>query len=189
MEEPLISRTFCSAGETKSLFDDLSAYPQPRMVKLTDFCRTLWATCTVGWVVLTALLAVSGMRIARSGYFDFELLFWSFLFPLLSGAALFITVASEFRDRDLLRNGALVLGEVTAQRKVGRRGTLIMIRYKFKDSSGALYQGESQDHSKSYFTGAPVPVFYDPSDPERNVAICSVYSRIVSRGGPLVPRE
>ena len=77
-----------------------------------------------------------------------------------------------------MRNGELVVAVVTHQRLVevrGRSGTRKRnrVRYRFKDASGQLYQGTGTDYSRRLRADMTVPVFYDPTDPERNVAICT----------------
>lgn len=82
------------------------------------------------------------------------------------------------RDRELMRNGELVVAVVTHQRLAevrGRPGTRkrSRVRYRFKDPSGQLYQGTGTDYSRRLRVDTTVPVFYDPTDPERNVAVCT----------------
>lgn len=82
------------------------------------------------------------------------------------------------RDIALLRDGALAAGVVTHQKLVtagGRLGGLVKsrFRYRFKNASEQLFQGTGTDKSRKLSVGMTVPVFFDPKDPDRNVAICS----------------
>jgi hypothetical protein len=82
------------------------------------------------------------------------------------------------RDKTLLRDGALTAAVVTHQKRMaagGRGGGRkhSRIRYRFKDASGQMFQGTDADDSLTFFVDMIVPVFYNPENPERNVAMCS----------------
>ncbi len=110
----------------------------------------------------------------------------SFLDPahfeiFVSAILLVISVATFWRARRdiaLLRDGAMAAGVVTHQKLVtagGRLGGLMKgrFRYRFKDASEQLFQGTGTDKSRKLGVGMTVPVFFDPKDPDKNVAICS----------------
>ena len=89
-----------------------------------------------------------------------------------------ITAWKVRRDRQLMRNGELVVAVVTHQRLIEMRGRggrrkRSRVRYRFKDPSGQLYQGTGTDYSRMLRVSMSVPVFYDPANPERNVSICT----------------
>lgn len=110
---------------------------------------------------------------------------WSFLDPayfeifapailILIGVLTFLGVR---RDIALLRDGALAEGVVTHQKRVavGGRGNrkVNRVRYRFNDSSGQMFQNTGPDTTGKLLVDMTVPVFYDPKNPDKNVAICS----------------
>lgn len=90
-----------------------------------------------------------------------------------------VTAWKVRRDKKLMRNGELVVAVVTHQSLVevragrGGRKKKSRVRYRFNDPSGQPYQGTGTDYSRRLRVDMTVPVFYDPTDPEKNVAICT----------------
>jgi hypothetical protein len=83
------------------------------------------------------------------------------------------------RDRALLRDGELAIGVVTHQKLVavrgGRGGRRFQskVRYAFKDASGELFQGTGTDDSRILHVDSTVPVFYNRTNPAKNVTLCT----------------
>jgi len=114
----------------------------------------------------------------------------SVVFDFILAAILIVASCAIFRmvrrDRQLLRNGELAAGVVTHQKIVegvggrGGRRKQSRVRYRFKDASGQLFQGTGIDYSRRLHVEMTVPVFYNPGDPEKNVAICTAICELRS---------
>ena|SRR5271165_6380236 len=98
---------------------------------------------------------------------------WTFLAPLvvIYGYS-FAFFRNRLRERQLLANGELASGYVTAQNN-GRYTP--SIQYCFKLSGGRLEFGRCDDASRSLYEGMTVPVFYDADNPKRSIPLdCSL---------------
>lgn len=80
-------------------------------------------------------------------------------------------------------NGEAALAVIVTLERVGRHKSLCKIGYEFKDQHETLRYGEGIDPTKRYLVGYPVVVFYNPSKPYENVAICCTYWRIRTHDG------
>lgn len=183
MEDIRLSSSPAANYRITKLFEDLRSLSQPRTARFTDFGRALWVVLISGWVVLAAL---SVYEMIQSKSFDLDSVFWNVIFPVVAGFALVAILRTECKHRKLLENGSLALGTIINQRTIrSRRGISSEITYSFKNTAGEQYQRTIQDHTRSYFPGMVVPVFYDPADPSRSVPICGTYLRVVDRDGQL----
>lgn len=84
----------------------------------------------------------------------------------------------ERSNRTLLRDGEVTVGRVVYQQTVqpGKDGWSAIF-YAFADGRNRGFIGRGQDYSDSLAQGAPVVVFYDPLNPNKNVAMeCSRFS-------------
>lgn len=84
------------------------------------------------------------------------------------------------RHQKLMENGAVAIGRITEQRDFKNASA---IRYEFEDSAGHTVTGLGNDRTRSFSPGMSVPVFYDPQNPKRQIAVCCAYSEIVNPGG------
>jgi|SRR5690242_9890255 len=162
-------------------YQSLFEASKPRSVRIRTFDRIILITFPVAGLILfyfnaTEILGLPQPRTSSSQIVDalLGLLFAAIL--LVVGC---VTAWKVRLDKKLMRNGELVMAVVTHQRLVkaqsGRGGKKkrSRVRYRFKDPSGQLYQGTGNDHSRRLRVDMTVPVFYDPTNPERNVAICT----------------
>jgi hypothetical protein len=153
--------------------------PTPRRVRVGPVHRVLIGALPVASVFLI-YSGVQELQSSRqigthwsfldSAYFE---IFTPVILIVISGIALW----RVRRDAALLRDGALVEGVVTHQKQVaaGGRGNrkVNRVRYRFNDASSQMFQGTARDETGKLRVDMTVPVFYDPKNPERNVAICS----------------
>ena len=161
-------------------YQNLFETSRPRAVRIRTLNRIALVAFPLAGVVLlylnaTEILNLPQPRINSSRIVGVML---GLVFAAILLVAGCVTAWRVRRDRELMRNGELVVAVVTHQRLVelrGRRGTKkkSRVRYRFKDPSGQLYQGTGTDYSRRLRVDMTVPVFYDSSDPERNVAICT----------------
>jgi hypothetical protein len=153
--------------------------PTPRRVRVALLYQVLIGALPV----VSVLLIYAGMQQLRASR---QIgMHWSFLdpayFEIFAPAILILISAITFlgvrRDIALLRDGATAEGVVTHQKLVaaGVRGNrrVNRVRYRFNDSSGQMFQNTGQDNTGKLLVDMTVPVFYDPKNPDRNVAISS----------------
>jgi hypothetical protein len=149
-------------------FPELAVIPRPRRLKTTWKGRGYWAFAlvVVGLYTLYGLPAAwRGFRIQHSrDVNDWKLpvevatIYGPFCFFL----------RNRIRERQLLANGELATGYVTAQSN-GRYTQ--SIDYWFRRSDGTVFTGHCNDASRSLFEGMTVAVFYDAQDPRRSVPL------------------
>jgi len=79
---------------------------------------------------------------------------------------------NRFREGQILANGELASGYVTAQNN-GRYTQ--SIQYCFRLAGGKLIAGQCNDASRSLYEGMTVPVFYDAENPTHSIPLdCSL---------------
>lgn len=188
MEDVRLSSSPASSYRTNKLFEVLCALSRPRTARFTDFGRALWVVLISGCVALVTVFARNDYEMIKSKSFDLNSVMWNVVFPIIGGLALVAILRTESKNRILLEDGNLALGTVINQERTGRKRTISEITYEFKNSAGEKYQRKLQDHTKSYFSGMAIPIFYDPEDAARSVAICSTYLRVVGSDGQLIPQ-
>ena len=104
--------------------------------------------------------------------------------PLLSVLLVFAVVLvvpylREKRNLPLLREGELAFVRVVAQHMVQRgKASYSRIDYEFHTNTGQLVRNSSKELTRSVFEDITIPVFYDPLDPSKNIALCATYLKI-----------
>jgi hypothetical protein len=156
----------------------LRSLPRPRRARLTR-CGMLYGL--LGQPALAALACLcgyaawKGVASARSigGLSQQD---WVFIIATFVVAGALAQVLRKIvLDRSLLREGAITLGRVVRQ-DTGRYETST-ITYSFSDISSRAFSKIGTDYSKEYYEGMWVLIFYDSSDPRRNVADgCALYA-------------
>ena len=150
-------------------FPELVALLRPRKLRMTWKGRGYFtfALIVVGVYTVYGLPAIWSQFQSRHGR-D-----WTFLLPLavIYGYS-FAFFRNRFRERQILANGELASGYVTAQ----NNGRYIQsIQYCFRLAGGKLITSQCNDASRSIYEGMTVPVFYDPENPTRSIPLdCSL---------------
>lgn len=149
-------------------FPELAGIARPRKLKTTWKGRSYWtfALAVVGLYTLYGLPAAwRGFRIQHSrDVNDWKLpvevatIYGPFCFFL----------RNRIRERQLLANGQLTTGYVTAQSN--RRYTQ-SIDYGFRRGDGTIITGRCNDASRSLLEGMTMAVFYDAQHPRRSVPL------------------
>lgn len=153
-------------------FPELIALPRPRRLKMTWKGRFY----LVFALVVVSLYTVYGLPAAWREFSNPHSMHgshWTLLAPLavIYGYS-FVFFRNRFRERQLLANGELASGYVTAQNN-GRYTQ--SIQYCFRIAGGKLATGRCNDASRSLYEGMTVPVFYDPDNPARSMPLdCSL---------------
>ncbi len=162
-------------------YQSLFRASKPRRVRIKAFTQITLGAFPIAAIILMYFGVVEILNRGQPGphLSPIMVVVFNFLFPAILLVVSGMTFCTARRDRDLMREGELALGVVTHQKLVevrggrGGRRTKSRVRYRFKDASGQLYQGTGTDYSRRLRVEMTVPVFYDPKDPERNVAICT----------------
>lgn len=156
-------------------FPELAVVPRPRKVKMTWKGRFYTAFA----LVVVSLFTVYGLPALWSDFNNPHSSHgrnWSLVAPLIViyGYS-FIFFRNRLRERQLLVNGELVSGYVTAQNN-GRYTH--SVQYCFKLSGGRVAFGRCNDASRSLYEGMTVPVFYDAENPKRSIPLDCSLARI-----------
>jgi hypothetical protein len=78
---------------------------------------------------------------------------------------------SMLRDRSLLSDGEIAIATVSSQSFAGDESRESRITYQFKDAAGRTFTGKCKDRTRKIFEEMQTPVFYDPANPAKNVAL------------------
>jgi hypothetical protein len=157
-------------------FPELAAVPRPRKLKMTWKGRFY----VVFALIVVSLFTVYGLPALWNAFNNphpAQGRNWSLIAPLavIYGYS-FVFFRNRFRERQLLANGELASGYVTAQNN-GRYTQ--SIQYCFKLSGGRLAFGRCNDASRSLYEGMTVPVFYDPDNSARSIPLDCSLTKIV----------
>jgi hypothetical protein len=153
-------------------FPELAALPRPRKLRMTWKGRGYFAFA----LIVVGLYTIYGLPAAWSEFSNLHSLRgsdWTFLVPLavVYGYS-FWFFRNRFRERQILANGELATGYVTAQKN--ERYTQ-SIQYCFRLAGGKLITSQCNDASRSLYEGMIVPVFYDAENPTRSIPLdCSL---------------
>ena len=106
------------------------------------------------------------------------------LLPLALLGLIWLLVAvtsfrSILRDRSLLSDGEVAIGTVTSQSYIGGKNRASRIVYEFKDVAGRTFSGKGDDRTGKLFEEMQTPVFYDPTNPAKNVALAAASYDVV----------
>lgn len=147
-------------------FPELATLQRPRKLRMTWKGR-LYLTLTL---TLVSLFTAYGVPALWSEFRNRQTSHgrqWSLLLPivLIYGCSVAF-FRNRIRERQLLANGELTSGYVTAQNN-GRYTQ--SVQYCFKLPSGRLAFGSCNDASRSVYEGMTVPVFYDADNPTRSI--------------------
>ena len=160
---------------TEKEFPELVALPRPRKLKFTWKGRFYFVFA----LIVVGLYTVYGLPATWSEFNNPHSSHgrnWLLLAPLLViyGNA-FAFFRNRFRERQLLANGEVASGYVTAQNN-GRYTQ--SIQYCFRLAGGKLATGRCNDASRSLYEGMTVPVFYDAENPTRSMPLDCSLTRI-----------
>jgi hypothetical protein len=156
-------------------FPELAEVPRPRKLKMTWKGR-LYAAFAL---VLVSLFTVYGLPALWSEFSNPNSSHgrnWSLIaLPVVIYGYAFAFFRNRIRERQLLTNGELASGYVTAQNNGHYTQS---IQYCFKLSGERLAFGRCNDASRSLYEGMTVPIFYDADKPTRSIPLYCSLTRI-----------
>ena len=92
-------------------------------------------------------------------------------------ALIALPLVPELSNRELLTDGEIAVGRIIYQIEQPGKDRRSAILYAFADGRNRGFVGRGFDISNSLGRGAPVIIFYDPLNPNKNVAMeCSRFS-------------
>jgi uncharacterized protein (DUF983 family) len=98
---------------------------------------------------------------------------------LILGLVIIPALLKERRNRPLFQDGEVAAARVLAQRTVAQgKSSYSQIDYEFRASDGRTIRNSERDLSRKIFEDMLIPVFYDPVNPSRCVALCASYSKL-----------
>jgi hypothetical protein len=98
------------------------------------------------------------------------------LFFAIIAVFVFVMLNMIARQKRLLAEGEFAVGLVTKQ-WAARNGP--SIRYEFSTPVGEHFSGISADGSRKLSVGMNVPIFYDPQNPKKQLALCASFHEVV----------
>ena len=174
------------------MIEAIANLPRPRQVRAKRFDLITMITSDIlficAWFVVFADFWRS--RFLDQPISESFLLFWLVLVPFI-----LVQNARDFvRDHELLTYGEVALDRIFEVRS-GRHGR--RIQYSFQDLAGRVMAASSRTSSREASEGSTVPVFFDPSNPQKRcVPLCSTSWEIVNPkdatsglAGPFVDRS
>lgn len=151
---------------------ELLSLPRPRKLRMTwkGHCYFAFTLAVVSSFTLYALPVLwSESNNPNSSHGGKWLL--AVAVAVIYGSALTF-FRNRWRERNLLANGEVVSGFITAQSNGRYTPTL---QYCFKLAGGRLITAYCNDASRSLYEGMTVPVFYDAAKPSRSIPLdCSL---------------
>jgi hypothetical protein len=173
-----------TGGQIPGPYDEVARrlveLPRPRAVRMSRQGK-LWVTillCAVALSVVAFLLA-SFATGSLAGSARPPASPRQVVPPIaIVAAALVFLWGMSGHERRLLIHGELAQGHVTECR-AGQRGGAY-VRYEFRTPGGESFSRYAADRSRKLSKSMSVPVFFDPHDPKKQVALCAAMYEFVS---------
>ena len=93
------------------------------------------------------------------------------------------------RIRELLTDGEAGLGWITNVEETSGKQKHVNIEYEFFDATGRIRCGRCKDVTRDSVEGEVIPVFYVPSTPTSNIALCGANWEILGLDGKVPKRD
>jgi len=155
---------------------------KPRRVRFKPMARVIAVAFPISWIFIVYFgylmvrdqIGVSGRLAILRDLSPF------LLFVLIWLVIGITTIRSAWRDRKLLAEGDLAIAVVTHQKTTRGKHSRSEIKYEFRDSSGRVVQGKGTDESWGLYEDMEAPVFYSPTNPSENVALCAATCELMT---------
>jgi hypothetical protein len=182
---PAVSPSFkpanASASSASSDYERLRIMRRPRAIRMKTPIRIFVIVYTILLVSVGYGLLLAVTRGGDKTDFHSQLpnLFSLAVFALIWGVIAIVMFRSIVRHRSLLIDGEIAMGTITSQTYAGGESRGSNIVYEFKDAAGRTYTGKGSDPHSTLFEEMQTPVFYDATNPGKNVALAAAaYSLI-----------
>jgi len=156
----------------------LQSQPRPRRISLrfqSALLVPLAALAAVGAIAFASMHGASAASPRNHGNF---VPFIAFMGVFLA-VAFVIPMVREKRNLPLLRDGELAFARVVSQTTVRQgKASYSSIDYEFQTNDGVRIRGTARDLTNSVFEDMTIPVFYDPTNPDRSTTPCASYLKV-----------
>jgi len=171
---------------TARLYASLTELQRPRQVRMSRQGKMSTATIVIsvlmfaGVLIAMVLLHPGAPRVPPAGQSSIPPRSVVFVIPLcLMAAVVFFMRRSLVQQKWLLSMGEVALGRVT-KTWTARNGN--GVRYEFTTLTGETLSRTATDATRRLIPGMSLPVFYDPAQPKKQVAICVSFYEVVLPG-------
>jgi hypothetical protein len=172
-------------GDITGPYDEMSRalaeLPRPRAVRMSRRGKSTVALIVVVIAVSMGMffagLSARSAVMARNGSspqyapFVLPIIFLLVIAPLM--------VRTITRQKILLTDGEIATARVTDQRRARHGAT---IRYDFTTRLGDHFSRGASDGPGQLSVGMNVPIFYDPQNPSKQLALCGSFYEVVLPG-------
>jgi len=166
-----------TSSEVAAAIERLRMVSRPRAIRLKPWMRffaVMYGVFFAGGCYSVFLIVERGAT--KSG--DSNLIAQALL-GLIWLLVAFTMFRSMLRDRRLLSDGDVAIGTITAQSYSGGKSRQSRIVYEFKDAAGRTFSGKGSDRTGKLFEEMQTPVFYDSTNPAKNVALAAASYDVV----------
>jgi hypothetical protein len=168
-------------GPYDDLFPALAALPRPRPVRMSSRGKStsalvavvLTVSMTLFFAGLIAQTKAAGVNVGPAQYAKYAL---PIVFILGIVPFMLVTIT---RQKPLIAEGEIAMARVT-ERRLARHGRTI--RYQFTTPLGEHFSRKASDGSGQLSAGMNVPIFYDPQNPGKQLALCASFYEVVMPG-------
>jgi len=159
----------------------LQSQPRPRRVRMR-----FQATLLAPFAILVAVAIVMFLSLSNAGHpstspgnHGFAPFFPLIFIAVFLAVAVVVPLFREKRNRPLLRDGELAFARVVSQHTVQQgKSSYSSIDYEFKTNNGLQIRSTARDLTNSVFEDMTIPVFYDPTNPDKNITPCATYLKV-----------
>jgi hypothetical protein len=176
---------FSTTGSVPGPFDEMSRrlaeVPRPRPIRMSRRGKSsavlVFAILFASMGIFVAgLSAKTAAAAGKPGPPQFLMYALPIVFILVIGPVMLRTI---LRQKPLLAEGEIGTGRVT-ERRMARHGPTI--RYEFTSPLGEHFSRSTADGSRQLSEGMNVPIFYDPQNPKKQLALCASFYEVVLPG-------
>src|SRR4029077_8920252 len=163
-------------GDVAGPYDEMSRVlaelPRPRPVRMSRRGKIIAMVVSTALLASLGIYAAAGMAIQRpvggqyAGPSQLPVFALSITFIVVYAIVMLNVIG---RQKRLLAEGEIATAHVT-KRRMARNGP--NIRYEFTTPLGEHFSRDAADGSRQLSVGMNVPVFYDPQNPKKQLALC-----------------
>ena len=180
MVSPASNTSSASANSASATYERLRMIRRPRGIRLKTSMRIFVIVYSLifGGVAYGVYLVIAKGG-AAPGFNSLPNILPLGMFALIWAIVAATMFRSIVRDRSLLIDGEIAIGTITSQSYAGGENRESRIVYEFKDAAGRTFSGKSSDRTRKLFEEMQTPVFYDPANPARNVALAGATYELI----------
>jgi len=171
-----------AAGPYGEMSRILAELPRPRPVRMSLRGKMIATVASAAVLAALGVYASAGILAQRAASAQYSA---PSQFPTYALSIAFIVLFAVVmlnltgRQKLLLAEGEMATAQVT-KRWMARNGP--NIRYEFTTPLGEHFDRGAADSSQQLSVGMTVPIFYDPRNPKRQVALCASFYEVVLPG-------